>query len=98
LDVKPRGGFPMRVLARLAALAAISVAALSMAGCSDDGPTASAADLAQSDVARAPVEAGAAQDTGGAVQAFGADLYRQLAQEDGNLVFSPYSAAVALAM
>jgi serpin B len=33
-----------------------------------------------------------------AVQAFGADIYRRLARKPGNVVYSPYSVAVALAM
>ena len=68
----------------------------------DPTPTAAppvAVDLVMSDVARSVVEPAAAASVGEATNAFAVDLYAALVEgETGNLVFSPYSAAVALAM
>jgi serine protease inhibitor len=54
--------------------------------------------LARSDLARATVPAADASLAGSAIEAFGLDLYRQLAEPGRNLVISPASAALALAM
>ncbi len=56
------------------------------------------APLLRSDVARASADAAAARRAADALEAFDADLYAQLAKTPGNLVYSPYSVAVALAM
>ncbi len=77
------------------ALITVPLVAASVA-CADD--SASAADVVRSEAERAPADADAGLATAGAVEEFGADLYALLAQEDGNVVFSPYSVAVALAM
>ena len=50
------------------------------------------------DVDRAPAGFVDARSAADAVDAFATDLYTLLSAQDGNLVFSPYSAAVALAM
>jgi serpin B len=80
-----------------AGLGATGVA--SMSGCGQDaGPLGAAAGLARSGVRRAP---GSPQELPAAieaVQAFTADLYRAAARGTGNVVLSPYSVAVALAM
>ena len=54
--------------------------------------------LVKSDTARSAPQPSAAEPTGKAITAFSADLYAQLATEHQNLVFSPYSAAIALSM
>ena len=54
--------------------------------------------LVRSDAARAGIDLDAAKRAAAAVAALDADLFRQLAKRDGNLVFSPYSVAAALAM
>lgn len=56
------------------------------------------ANEARADVPRASIEGSSAQVAVGAVDALGADLYRRLAATPGNLVFSPYSVEIALAM
>ena len=60
--------------------------------------SAAAAEEVRSSAARAPADPAAAARLGPALDAFSIDLYRQLAKRPGNLVFSPYSVAVALAM
>ena len=54
--------------------------------------------LIRSDAARAAADIEAARRASQAIGALDADLLRQLATKDGNLVFSPYSIAAALAM
>jgi serine protease inhibitor len=54
--------------------------------------------LVRSDAARVASDLDAAKRASAAVAALDADLLRQLAKRDGNLVFSPYSVATALAM
>lgn len=56
------------------------------------------ADLVRSDAARAEADPQAARRASAALEALAADLYRELAQHPDDLVFSPYSVAVALAM
>lgn len=58
----------------------------------------SAAQEIRSNAARANADATAAHQEAAALDAFSADLYRVLARGGGNVVFSPYSVAVALAM
>jgi len=55
-------------------------------------------DVAQSTVSRATVGGTGLPQAVSSVQAFTVDLYRRLAVTPGNLVCSPYSVAVALAM
>ena len=55
-------------------------------------------DLARADLPRSatsPADASAGSES---IDAFGLDLYRRLALDDGNIVFSPSSVAIALAM
>jgi len=54
--------------------------------------------LARADIPRAAAAAALAPDAANAVNAFGIDLYRRLASLKGNLVFSPASIELALAM
>jgi serpin B len=60
--------------------------------------TAAAAEEVRSSAPRAAADAAAAKKASAALDAFAIDLYRKLAKGQGNLVLSPYSAAVALAM
>ena len=81
------------VLLILAALAA----SLFVAACGgDDGD--SGGDEARANVERAVADPSAGVAGGQAVAEFAADLYRALQETPGNLVFSPYSIAVALGM
>lgn len=57
-----------------------------------------AAPIARSGVSRAVPGADGLEAAVASVQAFSADLYRRMAAAPGNLVCSPYSVAVALAM
>ncbi|MGH2500072.1 MAG: serpin family protein [Candidatus Limnocylindria bacterium] len=52
----------------------------------------------RSTAAREPADAEAAQRAAQALEAFAVDMYKQLADEPDNLVFSPYSITAALAM
>jgi serpin B len=54
--------------------------------------------MAQADVPRASVARSDAKEAGAALEAFGLDLYRALSPGQTNLVFSPTSIALALAM
>ena len=82
----------------LAAFALVAVAALSGAACAGGASPAAAGEIVRSDAAREPADPAVAPQGAAAVAAFGADLYGVLARDPGNLVFSPYSAAIALAM
>jgi serine protease inhibitor len=55
-------------------------------------------ELARSAASRMAADPAAAAGAAEAVRAFAADLYRRLSGSSGNLVCSPYSVAVALAM
>ena len=72
----------------------LSGAALSSCG----GDDVAAAEVLKSDAPRAAADSAAIDGSAAALDLFAADLYDQLSTEDGNLVFSPYSAAIALAM
>jgi serpin B len=85
---------------RLAAL--ISVVLAASAACSS-AATSPSADPAGIEVARAEVSRGAtspgdANAAATSINAFGLDLYRQLTIGGGNVVFSPASVSLALAM
>ncbi|MBM4435588.1 MAG: serpin family protein, partial [Chloroflexi bacterium] len=54
--------------------------------------------LIKSAVARAPADPSAAAAAAAAIEALTADLYRELGARPGNLLFSPYSVEIALAM
>jgi serpin B len=75
-------------------MVAAAIALLIMSACG--GPAA--AQEIRSDVPRSSADPAAAQDVRAAMDAFSADLYKILAREPGNLVMSPYSVGVALAM
>ena len=74
------------------------LALLSSTSCSVSAPGNVA--LARSDVPRAPADPVAASDAARAMEAFGFDLYRELARGAGSadIVVSPASIAIALAM
>lgn len=55
-------------------------------------------DAVMTSVARVPAEAAAAKAAAAGINALAADLYGQIAPKGANVVFSPYSIAVALAM
>lgn len=81
----------------VAALATLALtAATLLSACGDD--EAAASELLKSDAPRATVEPAAATGAATSLNLFSADLFAVLARTEGNLVFSPYSAAVALAM
>lgn len=71
-----------------------------LAGCGEDsGPQASGIGLASSEVQRSPGDAEALPEVSAAVRAFTVDLYGvAAAASQDNLVLSPYSVALALAM
>jgi serpin B len=62
------------------------------------GPVSSSVALVRSDVARAAGDAGAAAAAASSITALAGTLYGELAKQPGNLVYSPYSISVALAM
>ena len=74
-------------------LLALAVAGLVFSAC---GPAA--AQEIRSQAPRASADPAAAQDIRAATDAFSADLYRLLARERRNVILSPFSVAVALAM
>ncbi len=80
-----------------AALAALALStAVLLSACGDD--EAAASELVMSKAPRTSADPAAASDAASALSLFSTDLYTILARTEGNLVFSPYSAAVALAM
>jgi serpin B len=85
---------------RLAALLCFVLAA--SAACSSGGTSPSndpaGIEVARADVSRAATSPGDANAAAASINAFGLDLYRQLGAGGGNLVFSPASVALALAM
>jgi serpin B len=84
----------MRSILVLCALGALT---LLLVGCSSDDGRVSAAEIVRSDAPRASAEAAPARDAAAAIEALAADLYLML-DRSGNLVFSPYSISIALAM
>ena len=79
----------------------ILAAVLLLAAACDDGEPDITTSItsAGSDAPRSRANPGAGEQAAAATRAFAADLYRELAAtEDGNLVFSPHSIAIALAM
>ena len=72
---------------------AAAIAGLIIGAC---GPAA--AQELRSQVPRADADPAAAQGVRAAMDAFSADLYRVLAREKGNVILSPFSVEVALAM
>lgn len=87
----------MRRLAVLfACVTAVACFAAVLLGCGGDNVAAS--ELVKSDAPRAAANTEMGSRTSDALEIFSTDLYAVLARNDGNFVFSPYSAAVALAM
>ena len=83
----------IRAVAGLTALLLTGAVAWSCAS-----PVSAGIGLATSSVSRAPGSPEAAVTGATSVDAFGFDLYRKMAATPGNLVFSPASVALALAM
>ncbi len=79
-------------------LAALLSAALLLSACSPGGTPGDDAALARADVPRASADPADATAAAAAINAFGLDLYRKLAPESPNTVFSPASIALALGM
>ena len=79
---------------RVSPLVAAVILGLIVSAC---GGQASAQEI-RSEVARAGADPAAVQDARAALDAFSVDLYKVLARGDQNLILSPYSVAVALAM
>jgi serpin B len=77
--------------------AALSLLLIVSTACSLAGPAGDIG-LARADVSRAQVSPQEATSAADGVNAFGLDLYRLIAADDGNLVFSPASIVLALAM
>jgi serpin B len=72
---------------------------IAAAGCGDAGPgTAAEPELAKSDLARSPGQPDAIPQVVTALHALAGGLYGGLAAKPGNVVLSPYSVGVALAM
>lgn len=78
---------------RFVALAFAAVFVLSSCG-----SPAAAAEEVRSNTPRAAADSAAAKKASAALDAFAIDLYRRVATQPGNLVLSPYSVDVALAM
>lgn len=92
----------MRTLVRQArALLAATLVVSAVSGCAGVPlpiPGQAGVVVLRSDVSRAAADPEAARRAASAVDAFAADLYRELARTPGNVVFSPYSVELALAM
>ncbi len=93
------GGMRRRLPAMLALVLVVT------AGCGQAGPVGSsgtgklgAITLARSEATRMPAPSDEAPRAAAAIDGFGLDLYRRLAANGGNLVFSPASVAIALSM
>ena len=81
---------------RVHAAAALLIAATLLACCGDDGGEA---DVVMSSVGRQTPTTATGLPVASAIDTFGGELFTQLAETtDGNIVLSPYSVAVALAM
>ena len=74
----------------------VGAATLGVIASACGGPAA--AQEIRSSATRSSADPAAAQDVRAAMDAFSTDLYRILAREPGNVVLSPYSVGVALAM
>src|SRR5687768_2667140 len=73
----------------------LSIATILLASCGRDGE----ADMVMSSVDRQAPTASAGPPVASAIDTFGGELFAQLSSSiDGNIVLSPYSVAVALAM
>lgn len=88
----------MRKAQTISASTTAVIAAFLLFGCATGPDMSDANQLIRSESPRAPAGSGAAADAAGSVRALGTDLYAILARDEGNVVFSPYSAATALSM
>jgi serine protease inhibitor len=79
-------------------LATLLSMVLALAGCSAAVSPGGDIGLARADVPRASADPADALKAGAAIDAFGLDLYRAIAAGQTNLVFSPASITLALAM
>jgi serpin B len=85
----------------LAGLVSLALAIVACAPTASPGHTPAPPDGIELAVVEVPRIAGSAEDAasaGAAIDAFGFDLYRRIAAEDGNIVVSPASIAIAVAM
>ncbi len=76
----------------------LAVLLVSACGGDDDAADSTGGDEARADFERAVADPAAGAAGGEAVAQFAVDLYGALQESPGNLVFSPYSVAVALGM
>lgn len=79
-------------------IAALLSLVLALSACAPAGSTGGDIALARADVPRASAAPADAADAGTAITAFGLDLYRAVANGKTNVVLSPASIALALAM
>ncbi len=80
------------------ASALLALVLIATAGCGGTGPPAGGIELAVASVPRASTLPADTAAAGTAINAFGLDLYRRVATPGRNLVISPASVAIALAM
>lgn len=76
----------------------VASAAMSAACGGDNGPAVAGATLLKSEAPRSAADPAAGAGAAGSLVGFSGDLYAIFARQEGNIVFSPYSAMVALAM
>src|SRR5450756_2456907 len=81
-----------------AKLATLLSVVLALAACAPSASPGGDVGLARADVPRSSADPGNALDAGAALDAFGLDLYRAVAAGQTNVVFSPASITLALAM
>ena len=79
-------------------LAALLSLVLAISACAPAVTPGADIAIARADVPRASADPAAASSAGAALSAFGLDLYRALAADEPNVVLSPTSIALALAM
>lgn len=79
-------------------LAGVCALGIWIVACGGNGGVTATAGLVVSDAPRSEPVAGAKAPVVSGLNGFSSDLYAQLTEGDRNLVFSPYSAAIALAM
>jgi len=98
-DTRPAGAIrTRRVLLGGAAVAAVGTGVAAVVGTRSVTPPAAAVGTVYGTAPRAAADPAGLPAAAALVRAFSADLYRELAGAPGNLVCSPYSVAVALAM
>ncbi|HSV40655.1 MAG TPA: serpin family protein [Nocardioidaceae bacterium] len=93
------GMLPRRDLLRLMGVTPLAVPLLSACGASESpGGGKTSLQLVKSDVARSAGDPGAASAAAASIAALAGSLYGELGAKPGNVVYSPYSISVALAM